>query len=165
VRGSGGDVLDRELLGEQASHDLDRLQIVMDIETTGTSGYQGVDWIREHRQLDLHVSDHRRMVATISFADDDHTVERLISALSDWRQAARESERPPRIELPSPGELELDTVILPRDAFFGATEMVPAEQAAGRVSAEQITPYPPGVPAVVPGEELNDAVIAYLRIN
>ena len=157
------EVLDRELLGEQASHDLDRLQIVMDIETTGTSGYQGVDWIREHRQLDLHVSDHRRMVATISFADDDHTVERLITALSDWRQAAREFERPPRIELPSPGELELDTVILPRDAFFGATEMVPAEQAAGRVSAEQITPYPPGVPVVVPGEELNEAVIAYLR--
>ncbi len=157
------EVLDRELLGEQASHDLDRLQIVMDIETTGTSGYQGVDWIREHRQLDLHVGDHRRMVATISFADDDHTVERLISALSDWRQAAREFERPPRIELPSPGELELDTVMLPRDAFFGATEMVPAEQAAGRVSAEQITPYPPGVPAVLPGEKLNDAVIAYLR--
>ena len=72
------EVLDRELFGEQASHDLDRLQIVMDIETTGTSGYQGLDWIREHRQLDLHVGDHRRMVATISFADDDHTVERLI---------------------------------------------------------------------------------------
>jgi arginine/lysine/ornithine decarboxylase len=135
----------------------------MDIEATGTSGYQGLDWIREHRQLDLHIGDHRRMVATMSFADDDHTVKRLISALSDWRQAARGFERPPRIELPSPGELELDTVILPRDAFFGATEMIPAEQAAGRVSAEQITPYPPGVPAVLPGEELNDAVIAYLR--
>lgn len=99
----------------------------------------------------------------MSFADDDHTVGRLVKALTDWRHAARGFETPPRIELPSPHELELDTVILPRDAFFGATEMVPAEEAAGRVSAEQITPYPPGIPAVVPGEELNDAVIAYLR--
>jgi arginine/lysine/ornithine decarboxylase len=41
--------------------------------------------------------------------------------------------------------------------------MVPAEQAAGRIAAEQITPYPPGIPAVVPGERLNDAVIDYLR--
>ena len=40
---------------------------------------------------------------------------------------------------------------------------MPAEQAVGRVSAEQITPYPPGIPAVVPGERLNDAVIDYLR--
>jgi lysine decarboxylase len=33
----------------------------------------------------------------------------------------------------------------------------------GRVAAEQITPYPPGVPAVVPGERLNDIVVEYLR--
>ena len=42
-------------------------------------------------------------------------------------------------------------------------EAVPAEKASGRISAEQITPYPPGIPAVVPGERLNDAVIDYLR--
>ena len=57
----------------------------------------------------------------------------------------------------------METVCLPRDAFFGPTEMVPAAKAAGRVAAEQITPYPPGIPAVVPGERLNDAVIDYLR--
>jgi arginine decarboxylase len=41
--------------------------------------------------------------------------------------------------------------------------MVPAAAAAGRIAAEQMTPYPPGIPAVVPGERLNDAVIDYLR--
>jgi len=35
--------------------------------------------------------------------------------------------------------------------------------ASGRVAAEQITPYPPGIPAVVPGELLNEAVVDYLR--
>jgi arginine decarboxylase len=160
---SGVEVLDRELLGEQASHDLDRLQVLMDIEATGTSGYQGTDWLREHCQLDLGMTDHRRMLATMSFADDEHTVDRLISSLKRWREAAREFDPPPQIDLPSPEEIQLETVIVPRDAFFGRTEMVPAEQAAGRVSAEQITPYPPGIPAVVPGEELNDAVIDYLR--
>jgi arginine decarboxylase len=159
----GVEVLDRELLGEQASHDLDRLQVLMDIEATGTSGYQGTDWLREHCQLDLGMTDHRRMLATMSFADDEHTVDRLISSLKRWREAAREFDPPPQIDLPSPEEIQLETVIVPRDAFFGRTEMVPAEQAAGRVSAEQITPYPPGIPAVVPGEELNDAVIDYLR--
>jgi arginine decarboxylase len=157
------EVLEKELLGEEASHELDRLQVLMDIQATGTSGYQGVDWIRQHCQLDLHIGDHRRMVATMSFADDSHTVDRLVDALVAWRKAAREFEPPPQVDLPSPEELELETVILPRDAFFGSTEMVPAERAAGRVSAEQITPYPPGIPAVVPGEELNEAVIAYLR--
>ena len=41
--------------------------------------------------------------------------------------------------------------------------MVPAEQAAGRVAAEQLTPYPPGIPVVVPGERLDQPVIDYLR--
>jgi arginine/lysine/ornithine decarboxylase len=67
------------------------------------------------------------------------------------------------VEIPEPEELELETVIRPREAFFGAVEHVPVSQAAGRVAAEQITPYPPGIPAVVPGERLNQPVIDYLR--
>jgi len=156
-------VMDDELLGEQASHDLDRLQVLMDIADTGTSGYQGVDWMRKHCQLDLGETDHRRMLATLSYADDEHTVERLLNALTSWRDAARGFDPPPQIDLPSPEEIQLETVVLPRDAFFGPTEMVPAERAAGRVCAELITPYPPGIPAVVPGELLNDAVVNYLR--
>jgi arginine/lysine/ornithine decarboxylase len=99
----------------------------------------------------------------MSFADDKHTADRLVAAMTKWREAARDFDRPPSIQLPSPEELQLETVCLPRDAFFGPTEMVPATKAAGRVAAEQITPYPPGIPAVVPGERLNDAVIDYLR--
>ncbi len=53
--------------------------------------------------------------------------------------------------------------MLPRDAFFAPVEQVPADEAAGRIAAEQITPYPPGIPAVVPGERLTHAVIDYLR--
>jgi arginine/lysine/ornithine decarboxylase len=53
--------------------------------------------------------------------------------------------------------------MLPRDAFFAATEAVKPREAAGRVSAELITPYPPGIPAVAPGELLNDAIVDYLE--
>lgn len=156
-------VLQDELLGEEASCDLDTTQVLMDISATGTSGYQAADWLRENCQLDLGLSDHRRVLATMSFADDKATADRLLAAMDQWRKAADDFDRPPAIRLPSPAELQLETVQLPRDAFFGPTEMVPADKAAGRIAAEQITPYPPGIPAVVPGERLNDAVIDYLR--
>lgn len=156
-------VLEDELLGDEASCDLDTTQVLMDISGTATSGYQALDWLREICHVDLGLSDHRRVLATLSFADDKHTAGRLVDAMTRWRKAARDFERPPPIQLPSPAELQLETVHLPRDAFFGPTEMVPAERAAGRIAAEQITPYPPGIPAVVPGELLNDAVIDYLR--
>jgi arginine/lysine/ornithine decarboxylase len=65
--------------------------------------------------------------------------------------------------LPSPAGLEQETVLLPRDAFFGATEQVPIEQAVGRIAAEMASPYPPGVPAVCPGERVSREVADYLR--
>jgi arginine/lysine/ornithine decarboxylase len=156
-------VLEDELLGEEASCDLDTTQVLMDVSATGTSGYQAVDWLRENCELDLGLSDHRRILATMSFADDEDTASRLEDALTRWREAARDFDAPPQIELVVPADLQLETVQLPRDAFLGPTEMVPAAEAAGRIAAEQITPYPPGIPAVVPGERLNDAVIDYLR--
>ncbi|WP_101951289.1 aminotransferase class I/II-fold pyridoxal phosphate-dependent enzyme [Mycobacterium sp. 3519A] len=157
------EVLDDELLGNEASHDLDRMQILMDVSATGTSGYQAADWLRAHKQVDIGMSDHRRVLATMSFADDKATGERLLDALWGWRKAANDFDSPPQIRLPSPKEIQLEAVQLPRDAFFGHVESVPADKAGGRICAEQITPYPPGIPAVVPGERLNDAVIDYLR--
>ena len=157
------EVLDDELLGVQASHDLDRLQVLIDVAETGTSGYQAADWLREYCQVDMGMTDHRRILATMSFADGADTAGRLIDALTLWRKAADDFDRPPRVDLPSPEEIQLTTVTSPRDAFFGRVEKVPVEEAAGRISAEQITPYPPGIPAVVPGERLNRAVLDYLR--
>jgi arginine decarboxylase len=46
----------------------------------------------------------------------------------------------------------------PRDAFFAAVETVSADDAVGRIAAELLCPYPPGVPAVFPGEELTPQV-------
>ncbi len=156
-------VLEDRLLGEEASHDLDRLQVLVDVSDLGVSGYQCTDWLREHCHVDLGMTDHRRILATLSLADDDATVDRLVDALRAVARAAESFPAPHEIRLPSPDELQLESVLSPRDAFFGDIEMVDAGDADGRIAAEQITPYPPGIPAVVPGERLDRAVIDYLR--
>jgi arginine decarboxylase len=55
------------------------------------------------------------------------------------------------------------TVLSPRDAFFAQRESVPTERAVGRVSAELIAPYPPGIPVLAPGEEVTPDVVEALR--
>ena len=77
-------------------------------------------------------------------------------------RAAPELPAPAPVKLPTAADLEMETVCLPREAFFGPVEVVPAEEAAGRIAAEQITPYPPGIPAILPGERINRAVVEYL---
>lgn len=159
----GVHVLEDRLCGKQASHDLDRLQILIDVSETGATGYQCADWIREHCHVDLGMSDHRRILATMSMADNDATTDRLVHALTGMSAAAGSFEQAPRIDLPSPADLLLESEMAPGTAFFGAAEMVVVDRAAGRIAAEQLTPYPPGIPAVVPGERLDSVVLDYLR--
>jgi arginine decarboxylase len=156
-------VLDSELCGHEASHDLDRMQILIDVSELGVSGYQAADWMRDAEHLDVGMADHRRILATLSIADDLDTTERLITALTCLAPATEAMDSPPRVAVPAPSEIQLDTVMAPHRAFFGATRQVPAHHAVGGIAAEQLTPYPPGIPAVVPGERLNAAVIDYLR--
>jgi arginine/lysine/ornithine decarboxylase len=159
---AGMHVLEEELIGAEASNDLDRLQILVDVSDLGISGYQAADWLREHERIDIHLSDHARIAATVSIADNDSTADRLLQALKRLTDAADDLPEPKPIRIPDPHELELETVNRPRDAFFSQFEDIKAKDAVGRIAAEQITPYPPGIPVILPGERINQEVIDYL---
>jgi lysine decarboxylase len=51
----------------------------------------------------------------------------------------------------------------PREAFLGAQDVVPADDAVGRIAAESLATYPPGIPNVLPGERLTAETLAYIR--
>ncbi|MFC7885807.1 aminotransferase class I/II-fold pyridoxal phosphate-dependent enzyme [Streptomyces sp. NPDC057376] len=141
----------------------DPLKIVIDVRELGVSGMQATEWVRDHCHVDLGGSDTCRISASITHADDDRTEEVLLDALRALVDGAGSIERRPPVRLPEPSALELEQAMLPRAAFFAPVEHVPAERAAGRVSAEMISPYPPGVPVVAPGEVITDEVLDYLR--
>lgn len=152
-----------EMCGPDLAVDLDPLQLVIDVSELGTSGFRAGDWLRSHRQVDLHVCDHRRVSAQLSHADDSVSAETLVRALTDLVEAAPGLRDVPTVMVPSPAELRLDQALAPRDAFFGRIEQVPVAKAAGRVAAEMLTPYPPGIPAALPGERLTQPVLDYLH--
>jgi arginine/lysine/ornithine decarboxylase len=155
-------VLGDELLGAEASHQLDPLHVLIDVSGRNISGYQAADWLRAEAGIDVGLNDPTRIEATLSISDTDASVRLLIDSLTALCEAAPQLPDPAPVNRPSPGELELETVLLPRDAFFGPVEVVPAAEAVGRVAAEQITPYPPGIPVALPGERINAAVVDYL---
>ncbi len=155
-------VLQDDLVRESASHDLDRLQIFIDVSQLQISGYQAADWLREHERIDMGLSDHARILATLSIADDPSTTDRLLQALRALIDAAGELPEATTITIPDPPDLDLETVNRPRDAFFSRFEDVDANDAAGRIAAEQITPYPPGIPVIVPGERITQPIVDYL---
>jgi arginine decarboxylase len=151
-----------EFTGPGRAADVDPLQIVVDISALGTTGYRAADWLRRQYRINLHVADHRRVSAQLTHADDKATAGALVSALQDLARNAHRLRPAPTVRVPDPGELRLEQVLLPRDAFFGRTEQVPVKEARDRIVAEMLTPYPPGIPAALPGERLNAPVLEYL---
>jgi arginine decarboxylase len=155
-------LLGREVVRPGGAFDLDPLVFTMDVRPLGISGYQAGDWLRADCQVDIGSADACRISARLTHADDDATVDRLIDALRRLVEAAPTLERQAPVGLPAPRSLELDSVMRPRDAFFGRVEQVPVEEAVGRVVAEMVSPYPPGVPVLAPGERISQEAVDYL---
>jgi arginine/lysine/ornithine decarboxylase len=152
-----------EFTGPGLAHALDPLKMVIDLTELNISGYQAADWLREHQRVTVGLSDHRRVVAHFTHADDHRSAGVLLDALGALVKAADDMPAPKPVDLPTPEQLQLETAMLPRDAFFAEVEQVPADQAVGRISAEMVTPYPPGAPAVLPGEVITKEVVDYVR--
>ncbi|MFF9814835.1 aminotransferase class I/II-fold pyridoxal phosphate-dependent enzyme [Streptomyces sp. NPDC014006] len=152
-----------DFCGAGLADDFDPLPTIIDTSGIGVTGYRAADWLREHREVEMHLVDHRRIGAQITHGDDRETTGELLAALKELARIAPDLRDAPGVDVPSPAELRLEQVALPRDAFFGPAEDVPVAEATGRIAAEMITPYPPGIPAVLPGERLTEPVLRYLR--
>ncbi|MBW4722473.1 aminotransferase class I/II-fold pyridoxal phosphate-dependent enzyme [Saccharothrix obliqua] len=152
-----------DVVGPRKADDHDPLKVVMDVSALGFSGYSASEWLRSRHHVDVGLADHRRIAAQITVADDEGTVDRLVTAVADLVAHAAELPRSRPVDIPAPGELELEQAVLPRAAFFADAEHVPAAEAVGRICAETISPYPPGVPAALPGEVITRPVVDYLR--
>ena len=62
---------------------------------------------------------------------------------------------------------DLVPAMIPADAFAQMAhkklERVPIDELVGRVTAVMLTPYPPGIPLLVPGEVFNETIVKYLK--
>ncbi|BBZ09511.1 arginine decarboxylase [Mycolicibacterium doricum] len=159
----GLDLMGEDVLRHPGAMALDPTHVTVDVIGLGVTGYQAGDWLRERCGVHVELADQRRIMALITFADTDDEADRFVDALT--KLAREHADRAPLEpgERPVLDELRTETVMLPRDAYLGHTEMVPWRKAAGRISAEMICPYPPGIPIVAPGELITDAIVDYLE--
>lgn len=140
---------------------MDPMKLVVGLAGTGAHGVQ-VEHDLLRAGLPLEMADRDTLVAVVSLADTAVDLVRLTGALT----AAVERHRgAPRAVVPAASWMvEPDLVVSPREAFFADTETVPVAEAVGRVSAELVAPYPPGIPVLAPGERVNaDALDALMQ--
>lgn len=143
----------------------DLLRVPIDVSATGVSGHWLRNQLIEQHALYFEMSTATSLVAVIGAGktpDIDEVMRALTSAVES-DAAARERTAHAGTEafppLPAPGTRRLT----PREGFFGESEIVPASEAVGRISADTLAAYPPGIPNVMPGEEITTEALEFLH--
>ena len=158
----GCQVLGGRLVGRPGVTGWDPLRLVVDVRGTGCTGYEIAEGLRASYDTYYELATHATVVFVLGLAQSVEPLERLAH---DFSETVRRTARPERVLEPprSPSGAEFDTVLTPREAFLGSGVAVAVEDAIGRVSCESIAGYPPGVPALLPGERVTQEVVEYLR--
>src|SRR3954447_25592148 len=151
-----------ELCQRPGVADVDPTHVIIEVSSVGLTGYQADDWLRDERGVDIELVDHRRLVPIVMYAHGEPEIDRLGRALRDLVDEIGGEEAEPPVQLPAPDELRTEQAMLPRDAFLAQAETVKLNSAVGRVSAELVTPYPPGIPVAARGEVYTQAIVDYL---
>jgi arginine decarboxylase len=164
-------VLDLEdLLPEEVKHDnvqLDPTKVTVDISQCGYTVEELQHELFERYNIQVEKSTFNTLSLLLTIGTTRSKVSRLYDALmriARERRAPRRLYRTPDI----PGFTQLK--YLPRDAFYCAGQIVPVldehdkvnTELSGRTAADQITPYPPGIPVLVPGQLITQDIIEYL---
>ncbi|MGB2695472.1 MAG: amino acid decarboxylase, partial [Dehalococcoidia bacterium] len=159
----GLDVLDERLTEKPGVHAYDPLRLAVDVRGLHVSGYQIADMMREQDDINLELASENVLVAVFGVGEiAAESGARLVRGLENVLERIGTPEtRPARPFSPPPpwGPLEMT----PREAFLGAQEAVPFEQAIGRIASESLAAYPPGVPNVLPGERLTEQTFSYIK--
>jgi lysine decarboxylase len=153
-----------EILGSKATIDYDPTKLIISVKDLGITGFEVEKWLRERHNIEVELSDLYNILCIITPGDTEKEARILVEAmkeLADECEHRAEKREPLQVILPDIPLLALT----PRDAFYAETETIPFEESEGRIIAEFIMVYPPGIPIFIPGEIITKDNLHYIRKN
>lgn len=154
----------KEILGTKATYDYDPTKLIISVKELGLTGYDVEVWLRDNYNIEVELSDLYNILCIITPGDTEYETNMLVNALKElsnqFKHKACGSIKP-SVLLPDIPVLALT----PRDAFYAETELIPFEESAGRIIAEFVMVYPPGIPIFIPGEIITKENLTYIKKN
>ncbi len=153
---------------------LDRTRLTVRVSELGLSGFEADEIFHQKLGVIAELPTLQHLTFIISLGNTQADIKQLVQAFTT---IAQDDYRPKSITplyhmfhkwktellFIHPSSFTICPSLSPRDAFFAQTETLPLDQVLDRISAELVCPYPPGIPALMPGEIINPAAIEYLQ--
>jgi arginine/lysine/ornithine decarboxylase len=146
--------------------DLDETKLMIDVTRLGRSGEEVHRILRTEFNVQPELSGPTHVLCILTIGSHLSDIDRLVDAMQSIADQSWSGSRHAKHLAAQAGQLVSSTPeseLTPREAFCSPTVRVPLNQATGRICAEVVTPYPPGIPALVPGERISDEIVEFLK--
>lgn len=157
---TGLSALHAGLIGSFGIAGHDPLHLAIDVSASGRTGGEINRYLNRARGVFVELVAERVLVAIIGMGemavDAAPLIDGLRAALAELPESA-DSEL--TFGLPPAGEL----VMSPHEAYFSPSRTIATSDAAGRVAAEALAVYPPGIPNIIPGERITPENLEHVR--
>jgi lysine decarboxylase len=152
-----------DFVGRAGVFAYDPLRLVLDTRATGRTGYEVADALRNAYDVQVELATVATIVCVLGLGQPAEALVRFAGDVDETVKRIQQPGAPVQALVRGPGALSNEMVVAPRDAFLGVSEVVALDDAIGRVSCESIAGYPPGIPALLPGERITKDTATYLR--
>ena len=144
-------------------NDLDETKLTIGVEGLGLTGYQVSQKLNQDFGIQVEMADLMHILVIVSIGDHRDDIDRLVTALEKIALQSQGSDNYSRVSDGFQKPYSLNTALMPpRKAFFSSQSMVPLDEAFGKISADIVTVYPPGIPLLIPGEQITRDILDFL---
>ena len=146
---------------EERGYQFDPLKLTINVRSTGISGYQISEILNKDYNIQVDCFDLFNLIAILGVGTSKADLRRLVDALIDLDTKPYKRVLDWQLQLPS---FSTEMVISPREAMFSYKHKYTSlKKAPGHICAQVLTPYPPGVPVLMPGERISQEICDYLK--
>ncbi|MEK6646523.1 MAG: aminotransferase class I/II-fold pyridoxal phosphate-dependent enzyme [Candidatus Firestonebacteria bacterium] len=151
----------KEMINQNSIYGIDSTKLTINVCKTGISAYETSKILNKEYEVQMESADFVNMLAIVTIGNTKKDIKRLISGLTNVEKKCSISSQNMTKNIVWPN-FSAQIAMNPRDAAFSMTKKVPFKDAIGAVSAEVVSPYPPGIPILVPGERITREIYDYL---
>lgn len=163
-----------ERMGGAGAFALDPLKLTVTVTGLGLTGAEAAHILRHEHKIEAELFDAKNVLFLLTYADTEESAGRLLAALrslAQRRTAQAATAAAAAIAVPDGGKAQVTVrlpaappvALPPREAFYRRSVPCRLREAAGRIAAETIAFYPPGIPVICTGEVFTAEVCRYIE--
>ena len=152
-------------IGSAGVFDYDRSKLIFSTRYTSMTGTELAQLLLEKYHIQVEMQTEHYVLALAAVGDSEEGFERLCRAIEEIDQEESQKKRKTEGQIAERvAYTSMNQLMSVTEAMEAESEVCRLEESVGRISAEFGYLYPPGIPLIVPGEQITGQFIRNMRI-